>query len=259
MVVRGRSRTFQELYTSGDYLQMNPAWHAEESPLKVKGVLRMLAKNRLYPRTICDVGCGVGETLRLLQERLHEECTFVGYEVSPQAYAVCAQKSNDRLQFKLADIRDEPNAHFDLLLLLDVIEHVEDYYRLLRDVQSKADYKIFNIPLDIFVGSVVLRSLINYRDAYGHIHYFTKEIALRILRDAGYEVLDHFYAENAVGTAWRDMPWSSLQRRPRLLGRKLAGKLIKESLRAPVRLLFGVHQDFAVRIFGGWKLLVLAR
>src|SRR5438128_43939 len=141
--------TFQDLYTSGDYLQMNPLWHAEESPYKVKGILRMLARNSLSPRSICDVGCGVGETLRLLQEQLPRECKLVGYEVSPQAYAVCARKSNDRLEFKLADITDERHARFDLLLLLDVIEHVEDYYRLLRDLQSKADYKILNIPLDI--------------------------------------------------------------------------------------------------------------
>jgi SAM-dependent methyltransferase len=251
-------QSFQDLYTSGEYLKLNPQWHAEESPWKVRAIMRMLVRNKLSPRSVCDVGCGVGETLRLLQQRLGKDCMFTGYEISPQAYSVCISKSNERLQFKLTEIQDDPHPAYDLMLVLDVIEHVEDYYKLLRGLRQHSEYKIFNIPLDIFVGSVLLRSLTSYRASYGHIHYFTNEIALAVLRDAGYDILDSFYSENPASTAWSEI-WRAGRSSPRWAARKIAGKLIKETARIPARLLFSLHQDTGVRLFGGWKLLVLAR
>ena len=68
----------QELYTGGVYLEKNPLWHTDESPWKAKYVLRMMAKNGIAPKTICDVGCGAGEVLRLVQEGMDDRCTFGG-------------------------------------------------------------------------------------------------------------------------------------------------------------------------------------
>ncbi|GAC1565336.1 MAG: hypothetical protein NVS3B14_02690 [Ktedonobacteraceae bacterium] len=53
--------TLEEVYTSGEYLEKNPTWHVEESPWKAKQIMRMVAQNGIEPRTICEVGCGVGE------------------------------------------------------------------------------------------------------------------------------------------------------------------------------------------------------
>ena len=60
------------LYLDGEYLSKNPGWHVEESPWKARQVLRMLRQNHLAPQTICDVGCGSGEVLRQLQEKLKD-------------------------------------------------------------------------------------------------------------------------------------------------------------------------------------------
>ena len=81
----------------------------------------MLKRHHLVPNTVCEVGCGAGEVLRRLQMRMSDTCTFWGYEISPQAFAICKQKANEQLRFKLADIRQEQDVFFDLLLVLDVI------------------------------------------------------------------------------------------------------------------------------------------
>ena len=70
----------RNIYRDGAYLDKNPLWHTDESPFKVKQILRMLRKNHLQPTTICDVGCGAGEVLRLLQEEMDNACRFWGYE-----------------------------------------------------------------------------------------------------------------------------------------------------------------------------------
>jgi len=103
----------QNIYTSGQYLEKNPTWHVEESPWKVRHILYMMRRHPLEISTVCEVGCGVGEVLHLLQRNMSETCTFWGYDISPQAIAMCEEKANERLHFKLADMRREQDAFFD--------------------------------------------------------------------------------------------------------------------------------------------------
>jgi hypothetical protein len=237
---RGSSGTIVPLYTSGEYLKRNPQWHVEESPWKAKHILRILRRNSLSPKLICDVGCGAGEVLKQLQDQLGSSCRFVGYDVSPDALALARTRANETLEFKLADILMEDSASFDLLMLLDVFEHVEDYFTLLRGIKDRAEYKIFHIPLDLSVQTVLRRSgLTKVRDAYGHLHYFNKETALCLLAELEYKVVDYYYTARAIEQSTRE--------------------LTRNLLKLPRKLLFAIHQDVAARILGGWSLLVLAK
>ena len=227
------------LYLDGEYLSKNPRWHVEESPWKAKQVLRMLRQNDLVPKSICDVGCGAGEVLSQLQKSLDRDCVFRGYDISPQALSLAWSRANEKLQFVQGDVRSENDAFFDLILVLDVIEHLEDYWSFLRELKMKSRYKIFHIPLDLSVQTVFRQNaLFKRRNLYAHLHYFTKETALQTLRDTGYEVLDYFYTPRSIE-----------------LGSELGQKL----LRLPRRLCFAINRDSAARLLGGFGLLVLAR
>jgi SAM-dependent methyltransferase len=226
-------------YSSGEHLVKVPGWHIEESSWKARHITQMLKRHHLEPRTLCEVGCGAGEVLRLLQERMSAACSFWGYDISPQAIAMCKGRANERLHFKLADIRQEQGISFDLILVLDVVEHLEDYFSFLRDLKPRSTYKLFQIPLEISVQGVLRGKIfIRNRDRYGHLHHFTKETALRTLEDAGYEVQDYSYSPEY------EMPGTVVQ---------------TNLMRLPRRLFFTLHQDWAVRILGGFRLLVLAR
>ena len=230
----------QQLYTSGVYLEKNPDWHVEESPWKAQQIGRMLSTHHLTPSTICEVGCGAGEILKQLQEQMDERCLFWGYDISPQALELARSRANTRLQFKLADIGEEKDTFFDLILVMDVLEHLPDYYSFLAALKPRSEYKIFHVPLDLSVQTVLRpHALLNVREWYGHLHYFTKETALEMFKEAGYDVLDYFYTARALDTPTH------------LLGRKL--------LRAPRKALARVNQDFAARLLGGWSLLILTQ
>jgi cyclopropane fatty-acyl-phospholipid synthase-like methyltransferase len=230
----------QQLYTSGEYLKRNPKWHVEESLWKAQHILRITRQNHIFPKTVCEVGCGAGEVLKQLQNHLDGSCRFWGYDVSPDAFELCRSRMNERLHFKLADILQENTVKYDLILVLDVIEHLEDYFGFLRGLKTRADYKVFHIPLDLSVQTILRRSgLLKVRDWYGHIHYFTKELALRVLSDLDYEVVDYCYTARAI-----EQPTHEVTR---------------NLLKFPRRLLFGIHKDLAARILGGWSLLVLAK
>ncbi len=226
-------------YSSGEHLDKVPGWHSEEAPWKIRHIMLMLKRHHLEPQTICEVGCGSGEVLRLLQQRMSEECQFWGYDISPQAIALCEKKANERLHFKLADIRKEQDLFFDLILVLDVIEHLENYFDFMRDIKSRSRYALFHIPLEVSVQAVLRgKTFIRTRNQHGHLHYFTRETALRTMEDIGYEVLDYSYSPEF------EMP-------TKMLLTRLA--------KVPRKLLFTLHPDWAVRIMGGARLLVLVK
>ena len=227
------------VYRDGSYLQYNPSWHIEESPFKVRQILRMMTRQMLAPKSVCDVGCGAGLVLAELQPHLPADCICWGYDVSPDALAMCADRGNENLHFRLRDIRnDEGDTFFDLLLMLDVFEHVEDYMGLVRAVRSKAKQKLFHIPLDLSVQAVLRKNgLLLRRDHHAHLHYFTKETALRTLTDVGYTIVDWFYTPRCI---------------------ELGDLLIQKIVRVPRTLCFAGFPDLTVRVLGGYSLMVLA-
>jgi hypothetical protein len=49
-----------------------------------------------------------------------------------------------------------------------------------------ARHKLFHIPLDLSVQAAIRKNgLLTRRDNFAHLHYFTKETALRTLTDVG--------------------------------------------------------------------------
>jgi SAM-dependent methyltransferase len=229
----------RNVYINGDYVEKNPTWFIEESPFKVRQIVRMIKKNHLNPQTICEVGCGAGEVLKLLQEKMDAACHFCGYDISPQALEMCKGRAGARLQFKLADVTQDEPAFFDLMLVLDVVEHVEDYFGFLNKIRPKSDLKIFHFPLDVSVQAVLRKQgLLKRRERYGHIQYFTKETALATLKDVGYELLDYFYTPRCI---------------------ELGTEVIQKIARLPRKLCFAMNRDLTVRVLGGYSLLVLAR
>jgi len=144
-------------FLGGEYLQKIPQWHTEDSSWKAKGVLQMLARNHLSPKTVAEVGCGAGEVLRQLQSHMAPECLLLGYDISPQAIELSRGRENDRLHFRLGDIAKEPDAHFDLLLILDVLEHQENYFSFLREIKPLAPLKMFHQVLDLSMYTLLHR------------------------------------------------------------------------------------------------------
>jgi len=228
------------IYTDGDYLKNNPTWDVEDAPWKADLIFHMIQKHHIDPKTICEIGCGCGEILHQLQLKLPATTQLTGYEISPQAYELCKERSNDNLLFYLKNYCGETDSSYDLILLIDLIEHLEDYFRFLREIRKKSQYKILHIPLELFVLSAFHPPfLLKQKKKVGHLHFFSKDLALQMLRDLEYEIIDYSY------TAGYSLP--------RDFG--LKDRLLK----IPRRLFFRILPDETVRIFGGYSLLVLVK
>lgn len=126
---------------------------------------------------------------------------------------------------------------FDVVLAMDVFEHVEDFLGFIRGLQSLARWNIFHIPLDLNVLSAARPIYLTMaRQQVGHLHYFTRETALASLEQAGLKV--------------RDSLFTSVEIDQGVHGRK--------RLQVFRKFLFARDAQLAARLLGGFSLLVLA-
>ena len=127
------------------------------------------------------------------------------------------------------------------MLTIDVVEHVDDYYGFLRKLKAKSGYFVFHIPLDLSCRTVMKpHVLLQQRQSVGHIHYFTKETAIWMLQDTGYELIDWVYTKPVIDF----FPASSYKR------------FIKKLLR---NISFAINKDWSVKKWGGYSIMVLAK
>lgn len=227
------------IYTDGGYLENNPTWHEEHSAWKARHIADLLQKNAVKPDTIVEVGCGAGMILVELGGMMPLVRTFTGYEISPQAFSRCSEKASDRILYKNVDVLTSPPAQrADVVMAIDVFEHVDDYIGFIRKLDQVGRYKVFHIPLDLSVSSVARSGpLARARSEVGHIHYFSRETALATLEHAGLEILDERFTSLSIDHA--------VELRTRLA-------------RIPRRLIAALSPGLAARLLGGFSLLVLA-
>lgn len=229
----------KNIYESGEYWNNNTALHEEGAEFKVTNALKLIHKHGLKPTSIVDCGCGSGRNSYLFSQKTGAKT--VGIDVSGDAIDHAKMVyQNENLSFEKLQISNFPE-RASLGIMFDVFEHVEDYFGFLRQARDKADYWVFNIPLDMNVLTVIRSAHMNAREQVGHIHYFSEETAIATLQDCGYQVVD-YALESAVLQALRTKP------------------SFKGFLAAiPRMVLFRVSPSFAVRLLGGACLVALCK
>ncbi|MBL7700645.1 MAG: class I SAM-dependent methyltransferase [Ferruginibacter sp.] len=230
-----------DMYVSGEYFKNNPDWDVADAKWKVDVILELLKKNNVKPKEVIEVGCGAGENLVELLKRDNSIEKLTGYDISPQAIELAAKKATDTISFYNEDLTTKENIHTNLMLVIDVVEHVDDYYGFLRELKTKSDCFVFHIPLDLS-GRTVMKPhvMLQQRQSVGHIHYYTKEIIEWALKDTGYEIVDWVYTKPVVDIA----PADSFKR------------FVKKTLR---NISFAINKDWSAKKWGNYSMMILAK
>jgi predicted TPR repeat methyltransferase len=228
-----------DIYNDDTYFANNPNWHEEDASFKTEKIVKLLQRNNISPNAVCEVGCGSGEILVLLGTALPGITSLTGYDISTQAIKIAAKKETAKLQFEQKDITSaSDNSFYDLLLVIDVIEHIENYFAFLRGIKTKSNYTIFHIPLDMSVWSLFReKMLIESKLRVGHIHNFTEAFIVSILEDNGFTVIDRMYTEPTFEVM----------------------NLKQKTVNGIRKILFRINQRFCSKTLGGYSILVLTK
>jgi SAM-dependent methyltransferase len=149
-------------------------------------------------RRILDVGCGEGFTMRELREG-GVQAAMVGIDFSPAALAWNQAHHMAQSPLNVADVQHLPfrDQCFDLVLCLEVLEHLPDSALGLRELLRVArDYVLVSVPHEpFFRGANFLRG--KHVGALGndpeHLHNYSGR-AFRSLVSAQAEVVWHGYS-----------------------------------------------------------------
>ena len=226
------------IYKNGTYVRLNPTWHVEDSAWKADHICSILRNNGVSFHSAAEVGCGAGIILKELS-KIYEDAKFYGYEISPDAMKLWIE-DNPRVRFSSKDFHAEERT-FDVLLVIDVLEHIEDYIGFLKRIRNRANFFVFHIPLELSAQQVIRDIQLHTRATYGHIHYFSKATALATLLDTGFHVVDYFYT-NA------NKQYASIHSDLRM---KMVN-MVRD-------VLFSFSPDLTVKLLGGYELMILAK
>lgn len=142
---------------------------------------KMLSLLGSQVKNVCDVGCGVGNLLLALEDRLIDA---KGIDTSDESLNLARAKITSpriKLEKKSAFELDE---QFDLVFFTDILEHIEDDKRIIRylheKIVKKNGYLIMTVPAH--------RSLYSKFDANaGHYRRYDKAALLALIRESGFE------------------------------------------------------------------------
>lgn len=139
--------------------------------------------DRLAPEgsRLLDVGCGTGFFL----ERAHRRYLTAGVDPSPIAMAMCADRALTGVcPGSATDLSSVGDDRFDLVTLLDVLEHVEDDVRALRSAASvlkPGGHVVVTVPAFQFLWTA-------HDDLNHHWRRYTRRRLRTALEEGGFHV-----------------------------------------------------------------------
>ena len=179
-------------YTDGTYLANNPTWHTQDSGWKLSHVLRALQEAGVNNfQSVCDMGCGSGELIKQWALQ-NPPVKFTGYDISPQAYTLCVQNNPKEVTFVTGE--QVPKGPFDIALIIDVLEHIEQEEQWLCQVLPSAKYGVLHIPLQRCLNSFLRPQFLeDERRLVGHVHFYTPKDVEQMLKRNGLKICSWHY------------------------------------------------------------------
>ena len=170
----GYDRLWKE--TWGDLQRLGPVHRHQRAAL-------IALVTKLEVRTVLDVGCGSGENLAALA-RTMPHLALSGVDVSPEALSLAAQRARGVRLRELDAQRNKLDERFDLVMALQVIEHLPDDVAALRNMAAMAN----RWGLVTTMRGRMRRS----EPAIGHLRNYSDDELRRKAASAGLDVVDLF-------------------------------------------------------------------
>jgi SAM-dependent methyltransferase len=143
----------------------NKQKHESRNPIQralignfTRAMLRLIATHK--PRTILDVGCGEGYMLEAIANA-GADAELAGLDLNPHAIDDARARLGDRARLEVRDARElaDLGERFDLVMMLEVLEHLDDPAAMLPLLgRLSRKYVLLSVPWEpCFRGLNLLR------------------------------------------------------------------------------------------------------
>lgn len=148
-------------------------------------------------KRVLEVGCSTGYMSRLLVER---KCDVTGVEIDPTAAKQARSYCREVLVLDLNSplwAGSLGSRTFDVVLLADVLEHLSDPWRLLREIAGLLDGAgsvVISLPnlVHFVTRARIALGQFNYTPTgtldHTHLRFFTVKTARELIQSAGYRI-----------------------------------------------------------------------
>lgn len=134
---------------------------------------------------LLDVGCGPGYLLEFMQER---GINYKGLELADFLVGICRERG---LNVEKSVLTNEPNAHYNIITMFDVLEHLRDPIAMFNDLNRKlmrGGYVLAYTPNIHAVSFVLMGGLQNNLYPYVHLGFFDRTSLAYLADKTGFEI-----------------------------------------------------------------------
>lgn len=152
---------------------------------------------------VLDIGCGDGLLMDLLRDKGIE---VVGVDISDEVVKTCVARGSHAEVIESAETLPFPDASFEHVVLLDILEHVYNPVSILAEARRVSkNYVIIGVPnfsslparLQMLAGKVPE----NNRPKKGHIYWFNWQVLSNLVRQCRLRV-----TAVRINAPWERMP-----------------------------------------------------
>jgi SAM-dependent methyltransferase len=173
-----------DIYNDNTYLEYNPTIHIEDSEFKFNNIIKFLEKIKIQDKKIkiLDIGGGAGIIGKMVMEFFLVRGINVIFDcLDLSAEMLKIQKENNPKINKLLNcsLEDCREKDYDLILMIDVIEHIPKKNLAAKILNKMTKNIIYNIPIEINLFdlirniSLLFRYYKNQTKVLGHVHFFS--------------------------------------------------------------------------------------
>jgi len=169
------------VYKIVEKVEKNHWWFVGRRKIIASFITRYLQNNS----KILDIGCGPGVEIKFL-ERYGK---VVGIDSSPEILNFCKEKGIENVILGKAENLPFLNNSFDLATALDIVEHVEDDSKVIKEIYRvlrKGGLALITVPAFKFLWS-------DYDKFAGHWRRYNKKELEQTLTEAGFSILKISY------------------------------------------------------------------
>lgn len=193
-----------------EYIQKNPDLHNSDADHKIDSIQKLLNSTSFHFNSIIDVACGSGKVLLEITNR-YKAKRVLGIDISRKMIEKAKSKDNKKIiDWSIANVFDLPPNDFELVLAIDILEHVENDLAFLKQIKRLGRFIVVKTPIEKNIMNSFVK-LITFglvdeqkhtEDQYGHIHHYSQKELYYLIERANLKIIFKKYIHLPRRSKW---------------------------------------------------------